>query len=164
MSIVTTSFLVHILSCLIITCGVLVIVLEHPIYSLINLVLVYVCSSVWLFLVGAEYFAFIYLIVYVGAISVLFVFAVMMLNLRGLPMVFADTGVLRLPGCVLVVAVLLIPFNVYDSSFFATAFQLGFSDFASIGVLLFGSFWPFLILLGVVLLVAMIGSLFLVVV
>lgn len=51
-------------------------------HSVLYLILVFFLSSLLLFIVGAEFLAIILLIVYVGAISILFVFVVMLLNLR----------------------------------------------------------------------------------
>lgn len=38
-------------------------------------------------LVGADFLAFVYIIVYVGAIAVLFLFIIMMINVKSIPMV-----------------------------------------------------------------------------
>lgn len=59
-----------------------VILSKNTMHSVLYLILVFFLSSLLLFVVGAEFLAIILLIVYVGAISILFVFVVMLLNLR----------------------------------------------------------------------------------
>lgn len=60
----------------------MVIAVTNPIYSILFLILVFTGSVGILLLLGAEFLAMILLIVYVGAIAVLFLFVVMMLNIR----------------------------------------------------------------------------------
>ncbi len=54
---------------------------RNPVHSVLFLILAFVNSSGLFVLVGAEFLAMILLIVYVGAVAVLFLFVVMMLNL-----------------------------------------------------------------------------------
>jgi NADH-quinone oxidoreductase subunit J len=60
----------------------LVISLQNPIHSILVLIVVFIVGSLLLFLLNVEYFAILFLIVYVGAIVVLFLFIVMMLDLK----------------------------------------------------------------------------------
>ena len=60
----------------------MVIAVTNPIYSILFLILVFTGTVGILLLLGAEFLAMILLIVYVGAIAVLFLFVVMMLNIR----------------------------------------------------------------------------------
>ncbi|HWG36550.1 MAG TPA: NADH-quinone oxidoreductase subunit J, partial [Terriglobales bacterium] len=53
---------------------------RHPIYSALSLVTVMGALAVEYLLLGAEFIAFIQVIVYAGAIMVLFVFVIMVLN------------------------------------------------------------------------------------
>jgi NADH-quinone oxidoreductase subunit J len=55
---------------------------KNPIQSVLFLVLVYLYSILIFLNLGAEYLALLILIVYVGALSIFFLFIVMMLNLR----------------------------------------------------------------------------------
>ena len=55
---------------------------SNPIYSLLWLVLTFLLSSSLLLLLGSEFLALIFLIVYVGAIAVLFLFAIMLLDFK----------------------------------------------------------------------------------
>lgn len=69
-------------SSLSLTCGLFVITSKNPIHSVLFLVLVFFNVSGLLILLGVEFLAFLFLIVYVGAIAVLFLFIVMMLSIK----------------------------------------------------------------------------------
>jgi NADH-ubiquinone oxidoreductase chain 6 len=62
--------------------GLMVIRAKNPIHSVLFLILVFCNVSGLLVLLGVEFFAMIFLVVYVGAIAVLFLFVVMMLNIK----------------------------------------------------------------------------------
>lgn len=76
------EFLFTILSALIFGSSTLVIGITNPIHSILILIFVFFLGSVFLFILQLEYFALLFLIVYVGAIVVLFLFIVMMLEIR----------------------------------------------------------------------------------
>jgi NADH-quinone oxidoreductase subunit J len=67
-------------SLLLIISATMVIISQHTVFSLLFLVFSFICSAVLLFLLECEFLAFLFVIVYVGAISVLFLFAIMMLE------------------------------------------------------------------------------------
>jgi len=70
-----------ILSAIAITCGLAVILANRPIYSIIALILcLYAIGGIYLAL-HAEFLAIVHLIVYAGAIMVLFLFVIMLMNL-----------------------------------------------------------------------------------
>ena len=60
--------------------SVMVIVSRNAVYSVFFLILVFVTVSILFIMIGAEFLGMIMLIVYVGAVAVLFLFVVMMLN------------------------------------------------------------------------------------
>ena len=60
----------------------MVIVASHSVFSLLFLVLSFISSAFLLFLLECEFLALIFIVVYVGAIAVLFLFAVMMLDAK----------------------------------------------------------------------------------
>lgn len=62
--------------------GILVITSKNPVISVLFLISVFVNAAGYLVLLGVGFIGIAYLIVYVGAIAVLFLFVVMMLNLR----------------------------------------------------------------------------------
>nr|YP_009646590.1 NADH dehydrogenase subunit 6 [Chloropicon primus]QBX98459.1 NADH dehydrogenase subunit 6 [Chloropicon primus] len=65
-----------------ISSSIMVIRANNPVYSVLYLILVFVNVSGILILQGLDFFAMIFLVVYVGAIAVLFLFVVMMLNIK----------------------------------------------------------------------------------
>ena len=58
----------------------MVTVSRNTVYSVFFLILVFVSVSILFIMIGAEFLGMIMLIVYVGAVAVLFLFVVMMLN------------------------------------------------------------------------------------
>lgn len=72
-------FLLGIFVC---TCGLFVFLTENPVHSVLFLILTFFNSSAILLLLNADFLALIFVIVYVGAIAVLFLFVVMMLNIK----------------------------------------------------------------------------------
>jgi len=59
-----------------------VVVSRNPVMSVIFLIYTFLNSALLLFFFGAEYFAMLLILVYLGAIAVLFLFVVMLLNIR----------------------------------------------------------------------------------
>ena len=60
--------------------AIMVTISRNTVYSVFFLILVFVSISILFIMIGAEFLGMILLIVYVGAVSVLFLFVVMMLN------------------------------------------------------------------------------------
>ena len=60
--------------------AMLVILSRNTVYSVLFLILVFISISILFIMIGAEFLGMIILIVYVGAVAVLFLFVVMMLN------------------------------------------------------------------------------------
>jgi len=61
--------------------AVMLILAREPIHSALALILVMICLAVLYLLLGAEFIAAVQIIVYAGAIMVLFVFVIMLLNM-----------------------------------------------------------------------------------
>ena len=61
--------------------AIMVTISRNTVYSVFFLILVFVSVSVLFIMIGAEFLGMIMLIVYVGAVAVLFLFVVMMLNI-----------------------------------------------------------------------------------
>jgi NADH-quinone oxidoreductase subunit J len=79
---VTTALLIA-FAALALLFGVLVAALRHPLYAALSLLGVIGCLSVIFYLLGATFLAMVQLIVYAGATLVLFLFVIMLLDLRG---------------------------------------------------------------------------------
>ena len=65
-----------------VTCATMVIRAKNPVHSVLFLILVFCNVAGLMLLVDLDFFAMIFLVVYVGAIAVLFLFVVMMLDIR----------------------------------------------------------------------------------
>lgn len=81
----TSKILFIIFSIVLFISSLSVIILQNSVHSVICLVLSFVSSAGILLLLECEFFAFLFIIVYVGAIAVLFLFVVMMLDVKDLP-------------------------------------------------------------------------------
>lgn len=64
--------------------SILVVTSTNPVYSLICLILVFFSAALFLLSLNVNFLAMIYLIIYIGAIAILFLFVIMMFNLREL--------------------------------------------------------------------------------
>lgn len=76
------------------------------IYSALFLILSFICSSIILFFIECEFLALIFLIVYVGAIAVLFLFIIMMINNKTLN--FYKDPIKYFPFAIFMVSILLL--------------------------------------------------------
>lgn len=62
--------------------GIAVIINKNPISSLMSLIGLFASISIYLILLGLTFIGFSYLIVYIGAVSILFLFILMLINIR----------------------------------------------------------------------------------
>ena len=74
------SLLFYFFSLITVFSAFMVIISRNTVYSVFFLILVFVSVSILFIMIGAEFLGMIMLIVYVGAVAVLFLFVVMMLN------------------------------------------------------------------------------------
>ena len=72
----------YILAIITVASGVMVIASRNPVQSVLFLILAFFNSSGLFIMLGAEFLAMILVIVYVGAVAVLFLFVVMMLDIN----------------------------------------------------------------------------------
>jgi NADH-ubiquinone oxidoreductase chain 6 len=70
------------LSLLSILCGVFVIISKNPIVSILFLIGLFLSVSIYLIMLGLNFIGISYLLVYVGAVSILFLFILMLINIR----------------------------------------------------------------------------------
>ena len=145
--------------------GVLVISARNPVHSVLFLILAFFNAAGLFVLLGAEFLAMILVVVYVGAVAVLFLFVVMMLDIN-----FAELrqGFLQyLPIGALVGLVLLVElFLVVGSWQLApdmpvAAVQAGVdpvSNTHALGAVLYTNYLYLFQAAGIILLVAMIGA------
>jgi len=71
-----------IISFISITCSILIIVTKNPIVSALYLIGLFISISAYLIFIGLNFIGLSYLLVYVGAVSILFLFILMLINVR----------------------------------------------------------------------------------
>lgn len=76
-----TEFL-DVISIVAILCGILVIISKNPIVSVLFLIGLFLSISSYLMIIGLNFIGLSYLLVYVGAVSILFLFILMLINVR----------------------------------------------------------------------------------
>lgn len=74
------DFAFYMFAVVVVTSGLLVVVSKNPVHSVLWLILAFLSSAGLFILLGAEFVAMLLVIVYVGAVAVLFLFVVMMLD------------------------------------------------------------------------------------
>ncbi|RVQ69048.1 NADH-quinone oxidoreductase subunit J [Croceicoccus ponticola] len=157
----------YLFAAILIASAVLVIMSRNPVHSVLWLILAFFNAAGLMVLVGAEFIAMLLVIVYVGAVAVLFLFVVMMLDidfaeLRG---GFMKNFPLGIALAVALLAELVLGLGAYRAGKLelgqadGTAATLaGRSNIESIGGLLYGEYLFLFEAAGLVLLVAMIGA------
>jgi NADH-ubiquinone oxidoreductase chain 6 len=71
-----------IISLVAILCGILVIISKNPIVSVLFLIGLFLSIASYLLILGLNFIGLSYLLVYVGAVSILFIFILMLINIR----------------------------------------------------------------------------------
>jgi NADH-ubiquinone oxidoreductase chain 6 len=74
--------ILDILSLMAIFCGILVIISKNPIVSVLFLIGLFLSIASYLIILGLSFIGLSYLLVYVGAVSILFLFILMLINVR----------------------------------------------------------------------------------
>ena len=145
----------------------MVVVSRNPVYSVLFLILAFFNAAALFVLIGAEFIAMILIIVYVGAVAVLFLFVVMMLDinltelregfLKYLP-VGALIGVVLLAEILLGLGVIGNTPSSLDALAKAGPQVLAIDNTRAIGRVLYTQYFYLFQVAGLVLLVAMIGA------
>ena len=144
--------------------GIFTVVARNPVHSVLWLILAFLSAAGLFVLLGAEFVAMLLIIVYVGAVAVLFLFVVMMLDVdfAELKAEMAKYLPLGLVIGVIVLIQLMFAFGVWDYSAGyegRLAAQLGSgTNTGELGVMLYDYDILIFKLAGLVLLVAMIGA------
>jgi NADH-ubiquinone oxidoreductase chain 6 len=74
--------IINILSIISVLCAIFVIVSKNPIVSVLFLIGLFLSISSYLIIIGISFIGLSYLLVYVGAVSILFIFILMLINIR----------------------------------------------------------------------------------
>ena len=74
--------ILDLLSIISIFCAISVIIIKNPIFSILFLIGLFLSISSYLIILGISFIGLSYLIVYIGAVSILFLFILMLINIR----------------------------------------------------------------------------------
>jgi len=77
-----TDYILDIISVLAVISGICVIISKNPIVSVLHLIGLFAYVSFYLIIIGLNFIGLSYLIVYIGAVSILFLFILMLINIR----------------------------------------------------------------------------------
>lgn len=163
MSVMVFAFYLFAISA--VAAGLMVVLARNPVHSVLWLILAFLSSAGLFVLLGAEFVAMLLMIVYVGAVAVLFLFVVMMLDvdfaeLKGEMVRYMPLGLLI--GVVILMQ-LGIAFGAWVPAETAEAMRgaatpEGVENTAALGLLIYDRYILLFQLAGVILLVAMIGA------
>jgi NADH-quinone oxidoreductase subunit J len=147
--------------------AVMVVTARNPVHSVLFLILAFVNAAGLFMLMGAEFLAMILIVVYVGAVAVLFLFVVMMLDvdfaelrqgfLNYLP-VGASIGVILFFELVSVLFFWAIGPDVHNAITAPIPAPSDISNTQALGLVLYTRYVYFFQAAGMILLVAMIGA------
>lgn len=157
----------YIFATLAVASAFLVISARNPVHSVLFLILTFITSACLFVLIGAEYLAMLLIVVYVGAVAVLFLFVVMMLDidfvelrqgfLQYLP-VGAVVALIVLAELILVVGVWVFPDDAVTARAQPTPPAEVLSNAEALGRVLYTDYVHLFQISGMILLVAMVGA------
>jgi len=155
-----TSLSFYLFAAMTVASGVMVITARNPVHAVLFLILAFFNAAGLFILMGAEFLAMLLVVVYVGAVAVLFLFVVMMLDIdyadlregfqRHLPIGLIVGGILLVE--------LLVIFSGPGTTMGVAAIDTTRSNTALIGDVIYTDFIFLFQLAGLILLVAMIGA------
>ena len=163
MSIFVSAFYLFSLSA--IAGGLMTVISRNPVHSVLWLILAFLSSAGLFVLLGAEFLAMLLIIVYVGAVAVLFLFVVMMLDVdfSTLKAEMASYLPLALLIGVVLIMQLSVAFGVWSYADTALSSREALTNFTdhnthAIGMILYDKYFILFQLAGLILLVSMIGA------
>ncbi|MFZ4806989.1 MAG: NADH-quinone oxidoreductase subunit J [Hyphomicrobiaceae bacterium] len=159
------AFFFYVFACLSVAAGAMVIIAKNPVHAVLFLILAFFNAAGLFVLLGAEFLAMLLVIVYVGAVAVLFLFVVMMLDVD-----FAElkAGFIKnaplgaiVGGIVAVELVMVLGFGTLKPGLggaLGSPIPADVSNTAALGRVLYTKYVYFFQGAGLILLVAMIGA------
>ena len=149
--------------------AIMVTISRNTVYSVFFLILVFISISILFIMIGAEFLGMLMLIVYVGAVSVLFLFVVMMLNItEQLTKRSSRKGLINNISVGSIVAIIIFlellvvvggwQYKGTFVSLSATNLNLDISNTHALGNILYTDYIHLFQISGMILLVAMIGA------
>ncbi|MCX8501276.1 MAG: NADH-quinone oxidoreductase subunit J [Alphaproteobacteria bacterium] len=165
MILATIAFYIFACSC--VAAGVLVVTLRNPVHSVLFLILAFFNAAGLFVLLGAEFLAMTLVVIYVGAVAVLFLFVVMMLNIDTAAVKEGFQKYLPLGGiiCTILLAeFILAGFGLRaansgaDSAAALATTQSKLTNSEQLGMVIYTDYFVLFQTAGMILLVAMIGA------
>ena len=160
-----TGITFYLFSAVLVASAVMVIAGRNPVHSVLFLILAFFNAAALFVLLGAEFLAMILVIVYVGAVAVLFLFVVMMLDvdfaelkrgtLQYLPISLVVGGILLAE---LIFAGTAWQFSAVATHALASTNPTHVSNTEALGRILYTDYVYYFQIAGLILLVAMIGA------
>ena len=164
---IVQAVLFYIFAALAVASGVMVVASRNPVHSVLFLIVAFFNAAALFLLIGAEFLAMILVIVYVGAVAVLFLFVVMMLNIdfvqlrsgfvRYLP-IGTLLGLILLAELVLVIGSWAVSPSLPSSAPVLATGGVALSNTHALGNILYTRYLFAFQAAGLILLVAMIGA------
>jgi len=161
------AFAFYIFSAVAVASGLFVVVARNPVHSVLWLILAFFSAAGLMVLLGAEFVAMLLVIVYVGAVAVLFLFVVMMLDVdftqlrQGLADYLPLGGMIGLVLLVelgLVIGHWAIAGSAPDARAAVTPVPADVDNVTALGAILYDQYIYLFQAAGLILLVAMIGA------
>jgi len=164
---IVQAIMFYVFAVLAVASGVLVVSSRNPVHSVLFLIVAFFNAAGLFVLIGAEFLAMILVIVYVGAVAVLFLFVVMMLDIdfvqlrsgfvRYLP-IGGLVGFILLAELVLVIGSWVVAPGVPSATAASAAGGVSLSNTRALGDILYTRYLFAFQAAGLILLVAMIGA------
>jgi NADH-quinone oxidoreductase subunit J len=162
---IVSALFFYLFAAIVVASAVMVIVSRNPVHSVLFLILAFVNASGLFILLGAEFLGMMLIVVYVGAVAVLFLFVIMMLDvdfvelregfIQYLPVGIVIGGIF-LFELLLVVGAWVI--NPAVTKTITAAIPTNVTNTEALGLVLYTKYIHYFQLAGMVLLVAMIGA------
>ncbi len=160
-----SAFAFYLFSISVITGGLFTVISRNPVHSVLWLILAFLSSAGLFVLLGAEFVAMLMIIVYVGAVAVLFLFVVMMLDVdfAELKAEMARYMPLALLIGLIILMQLTLAYGVWESSGAANDLRANpmpndLHNTQALGMILYDQYFLLFQLAGLILLVAMVGA------
>ncbi len=158
-----SQYLFYFLTFVAIFCALLVVFSKNPIYSALFLIVTFFATAGHYFLLNAQFLAAVHVIVYAGAIMVLFIYVIMMLNLNREVEPHKSTAIkiaATVCGCILGL-VLVAALRETEMSAISEYSNPGIGLIERLGNVLFGAYMVPFEISTVLFLSAMVGAVFL---
>ena len=160
------AFFFYLFSAVAIASGVMVIASRNPVHSVLFLILAFFNAAGLFILLGAEFLAMILVVVYVGAVAVLFLFVVMMLDVDFTELRRGMLGYLPIGGAIGMILLVELLLVLGTWHFSGEAGKIaepilaggGVTNTEALGLIIYTKYFFYFQVAGLVLLVAMIGA------